>query len=115
MHPHLGCYPGQHGRRVVERGSFGRGTAAQYPGALGHRVRHKVLDVVALLGSERPGIGCVQHRIAEVVARHLSGEQALELVVYRVVDDETLGREARLAVTQAARYGGDLGRFGQVR
>ena len=42
------------------------------------------------------------------------GEQPLELVVDRLVDDEALGCDAGLAVVQAARDRGDLSRPGQV-
>ena len=110
VHAHLRGDAGQHGRRVVEAGSLGRGAAAERPGSLGHRVGDEVLDVFALLlGGERADVGAVQHRVADGLGRHLFGEQALELVVDRVVHDEALGVDAGLAVVQQARGGAGFG------
>jgi hypothetical protein len=109
VYAHVRGDAGQHRRRIVEPGPFGRGPAAQNLGALGHSVGHQVLDVFPLLfRGERADVGSVRHRVADDLGRHLLGEQPGELVVDRLVGDETLGRDAGLAVVQAARHGGNL-------
>src|SRR3712207_1142058 len=62
---------------------------------------------------ERPHVGLLTHRVADLERRHLLHEAALELVGYLLVDDDPFRVDARLPVVERAR--GDGGPYGLLQ
>ena len=96
---------GEHGRRVKNPGPVEPLAAGEQPRAGGDRAARTCSSIVSTWFSLASGPMSVAgvHRVADLERLDAFDEAALELVGDRLVHDEALGRDARLAVVDRAR------------